>query len=1197
MYMKKEILKALGLTFCFLPLISLIARTKTQDYLVTTNSKVPTVATSVVTAVKAINNVSSSIDFSTSKTVAELLQAITNPETFSSAMITTATTATTATPTKNTNIAPTIYAITNTTLTSATTDPANIFTITNFPNPPTATSTSNTLKLQQQKAWLILLSQGLPDAVLANAFRESITYQIPVVFRGFTTSDWGEGIKQLQQRIATIVKDYALSTVPNVNVDPRPFRILSQAKVPALIYYSQLEPLDSQLIPTKHIYPLYEQYGNLSWQFAQEQLKSNSIAINTKSRKNNSVDSENAIDSTDSKNSTGSIIATTATVTTSILTIPRDRWISLQQHALTLSRQTQTAVGNFLASQLSSSSVPSFPSTSAPSSSFSTLPRPPSSITSLPLSRTTSYQSNELNTTLYLPNTKSQVRVQGVTYPIRENDLITQAQQHLLAYLEKNPFLTTTNALVGTFKRIEKGKATLIHSYTQEQQTINVQLKGMISPQQVNRVQQTVSNLQQQIANSQLQPLTYLPLVLHSRSQIIDYKLQIQQTISQQKLFPHIYSLLRQQKAEQKAEQRTRQETEQESTTFFDPTHILAQSKKLNLPSSFPLELWFMDLSNPLLRQTLVQREPAALRSFFKQKRRVVILTGLDCKNYTDKTNHSGNSSLHQDKLNQKTADNFLTTSLSIELCYNFWQKYLGVDLMVVTPELLKQYTPTALTVVKAVTVDDLLRSKFFNLPRSSSQAFHASTTNRSSLHANIKQQEIKQQKLKQQELEQARKLFSLQNLRHQLIVEDLSLAAFDHELDAYLTGLHSKSLNESVQEKTRTLTASSNTIVNNSATVSHIAATVSNMATVNNIEDVSHPTGIIKNATTDSSIPVITNAAHKVTTNLSYQTIAEGGSLANATCPNASLLSSKLVTDICWDCMFPIRIAGTILPGTGKSQDVPSQAVKSPTCVCSRKADLPKVGYTMGFWQPVRLVELVRNPGCMMVLNGSKTRIGTANQLGTIGLGQLEGDGIAFMHYHLYSFPLLQILNLLNKDICYNQEFSSIDILYVSEIDPTWNYPEIAQLVFPETALFANEAAVLACGAQAIAQLVNSKWSYLPWCAGTWGTLYPMSGYSDDSGSGARITSLLATRALASSHRRGLEPRTIGKDALCRTSSAWEFLPEQYRMSMIYPMAQASKHPIGKSTFLWGEAANTSDAIYIVWRWRDCCSSTILPF
>ncbi|MFP4280889.1 MAG: conjugal transfer protein TraU, partial [Halochromatium sp.] len=36
----------------------------------------------------------------------------------------------------------------------------------------------------------------------------------------------------------------------------------------------------------------------------------------------------------------------------------------------------------------------------------------------------------------------------------------------------------------------------------------------------------------------------------------------------------------------------------------------------------------------------------------------------------------------------------------------------------------------------------------------------------------------------------------------------------------------------------------------------------------------------------------------------------------ADAACPDAELLSGKLITDICWSCLFPVRIAGMPIGG-----------------------------------------------------------------------------------------------------------------------------------------------------------------------------------------------------------------------------------------------------------------------------------------
>lgn len=343
-----------------------------------------------------------------------------------------------------------------------------------------------------------------------------------------------------------------------------------------------------------------------------------------------------------------------------------------------------------------------------------------------------------------------------------------------------------------------------------------------------------------------------------------------------------------------------------------------------------------------------------------------------------------------------------------------------------------------------------------------------------------------------------------------------------------------------------------------------------------------SSTTGTVTNTTTRSATSNATTTA----------TAADTGTAQNGlSCPSAELLSSRLLTDICWECMLPIRIAGAAIGG-GKA-DYPESAVDDAVCSCRDKGDiLPRIGYTLGFWQPIRLIELVRTRGCLLSLNGTQTSVGSASHLGTRGTGEIGVDNTAFYHYHYYAFPLLQILGLLNKDICFNQEYLSFDMLYASEIDPTWNYPEIASLVFPETRLFATPQAILGCAADTLAHGAQGTSKGMFWCAGSWGTVYPVSGYDHGIGSGARITSLLATRALTASHRRGFEPQTVGKGALCSTSTETTFNADQYRFTMLYPIAEDGKHPVGASTLTWGEATNTSDAVYMVWRWRDCCSS-----
>nr|WP_261950815.1 TraU family protein [Aeromonas caviae] len=59
------------------------------------------------------------------------------------------------------------------------------------------------------------------------------------------------------------------------------------------------------------------------------------------------------------------------------------------------------------------------------------------------------------------------------------------------------------------------------------------------------------------------------------------------------------------------------------------------------------------------------------------------------------------------------------------------------------------------------------------------------------------------------------------------------------------------------------------------------------------------------------------------------------GGSVAaDPGCQNADVISGKLITDVCWSCIFPIKIAGVPISGPGGSY--PDDSAKNPLCLCN---------------------------------------------------------------------------------------------------------------------------------------------------------------------------------------------------------------------------------------------------------------------
>ncbi len=323
--------------------------------------------------------------------------------------------------------------------------------------------------------------------------------------------------------------------------------------------------------------------------------------------------------------------------------------------------------------------------------------------------------------------------------------------------------------------------------------------------------------------------------------------------------------------------------------------------------------------------------------------------------------------------------------------------------------------------------------------------------------------------------------------------------------------------------------------------------------------------------------------------------TLFEQENPSKALCQNVPILSEKLITSVPWKELFPIRI-GLAKLGSGKE---PNDRAKTSTglCLCEDSAGMFHPGVTTGFWRPQRLIELTRSPGCLMALGGHKLPIVDQRRWGTLGSANIP-KGLTYLHAHVYSLPLIEMLNMFTGIGGCTSDLVDFDLMNLSEVDPSWNHPELAALLSPDLAAYANPAAMNACTADGLAALNSQPMDNLHWCAGSWGNLYPLSGFTSTYGHFADNTSLLATRALAKIHRIGLGRKTIGEDAQCH-SKITPWLPKsQYKMSMFWPEPEKQKaHWIGASAATWGmhrHPLGKDDAMYLLWQYRDCCQTAV---
>jgi len=315
----------------------------------------------------------------------------------------------------------------------------------------------------------------------------------------------------------------------------------------------------------------------------------------------------------------------------------------------------------------------------------------------------------------------------------------------------------------------------------------------------------------------------------------------------------------------------------------------------------------------------------------------------------------------------------------------------------------------------------------------------------------------------------------------------------------------------------------------------------------------------------------------------------------ASGTCQNAKIFE-RIFSDLCWDCIFPIKIAGQPFGGG----TMPRGAVTAPLCMCSP----PLPGLTMGAWFPARISEAVKTPGCSPSLGGVNLSLGADTEYG--GYHNMASEkGFSdreFRHNHYFAFPVGEMLGLISG--C--SPLDSFDLLYVTELVPTWNDDILSFFVNPETALFANPAAVMACAVEAAttgaAGLEPNESMF--WCAGSWGSLYPLTGSISYESSPPADTSLMAARMMAQLHRWGVARKTMGNS--CGGDLAPMLPKNQYRMQQYWPNASAvlpagsgmgtistKNHWIGESVFRWGVHKNIpgiEDYLHVIFRWNDCC-------
>ena len=298
-------------------------------------------------------------------------------------------------------------------------------------------------------------------------------------------------------------------------------------------------------------------------------------------------------------------------------------------------------------------------------------------------------------------------------------------------------------------------------------------------------------------------------------------------------------------------------------------------------------------------------------------------------------------------------------------------------------------------------------------------------------------------------------------------------------------------------------------------------------------------------------------------------------------------------VSDICWLCMFPIEIGPVSL-----NYDQEPNGDPPPPLLCGCPAPPPvfyRIGLGISWWEPYRVAEVVRTPGCFPSLGGEVLFDVDAPD-GAADEGAADGAEEAFYQVHWITYPVLNWLGMaVNSSICMSND--SYDFVYLTEIDPLWDDDQLSFILNPETILFSNLAANAACIADSVkADFTNFGIDTLYWCSGGQGSVYPLTGNVDHHQGGVDTSALLTHRMNFRLHRLGLGQDTSTDAAMCATQYQPVMRKKQYKISMMYPRPmQDYAVGYGKPSYSWGAGREYpykgEDFAYLVWRKRKCCA------
>lgn len=286
---------------------------------------------------------------------------------------------------------------------------------------------------------------------------------------------------------------------------------------------------------------------------------------------------------------------------------------------------------------------------------------------------------------------------------------------------------------------------------------------------------------------------------------------------------------------------------------------------------------------------------------------------------------------------------------------------------------------------------------------------------------------------------------------------------------------------------------------------------------------------------------------------------------------------------------ILPIKIAGV---KTKNFYDLEDYDIDSKEiCICSNP--FPRIGIPVEFWEPSAIIDVSSIPNCIPTLGASlPLNVVASESFGSIDKSNTRNTQSYQATYIKY--PLFKMLDMFLDMVCLESN-NAMDLVYLSSVDPLWQNDMWNIIANPDSFLFANKAAQLACNADSIAANKGFGIDSLYWCAGSWGSVYPFTKTTNGLSSSSSAA-LVATKILFKLHKQFVLWGSVGEKGMCGKYPMPIAKKSQYAMFPVFPiMNYPFRIPIGRSSMLWDEGleipgVNANIFSFIVYKKRNCC-------